>query len=145
MGDGLTEGRGTIGGVRVSKKFSEGGMGVMQQKVLADLKNHKCLCNNPAYCTAKSVQTIKAQKIINQRPSQILAKNRTKQLGVRQRVNLFVCVMYLRISVTIHCQYRLTAMSVEQNEKKLLFNSEFRLSHFSMFFQARRIPYGRKN
>ena len=47
MGDGVTEGRGTIGGVRVSKKFFEGGMGVMQQKVLADLKNHKCLCNNP--------------------------------------------------------------------------------------------------
>ena len=46
-GDGVTEGRGTIGGVRVSKKFFEGGMGVMQQKVLADLKNHKCLCNNP--------------------------------------------------------------------------------------------------
>ena len=47
MGDGVTEGQGTIGGVRVSKKFFEGGMGVMQQKVLSDLKNHKCLCNNP--------------------------------------------------------------------------------------------------
>ena len=63
---------------------------------------------------------------MNQRPSQILARNNTKQLRLRQRVNLFGCVMYLRISVTIHCQYRLTAMSVEQNEKKLLFNSEFR-------------------
>ena len=63
---------------------------------------------------------------MNQRPSQILARNSTKQLGLRQRVNLFVCVMYLRISVTINCQYRLTAMSVEHTEKKMLFYSEFR-------------------
>ena len=108
----------------VSKKLFEGGMGVTQQMFLADLKNHKKMTN--AFSTtpilvAKSVQTIKAQKIINQRPSQILAKNSTKQLGLRQRVNLFVCVMYLRISVTIHCQYRLTAMSVAQTEKQSLF------------------------
>ena len=41
MGDEVTEERGTIGGVMVSKKLFEGGMGVTQQMFLADLKNHK--------------------------------------------------------------------------------------------------------